>query len=79
MNEKICKNCGAHWGLHMSGSNQCPRNGIEHQDPRKQKWESTVFEEDEPDEIAELKAQVKTLQAQVKALLDAVPSAKVNA
>ena len=57
---------------------QCPVGG-EVQIGRKQEWMRSTFLEDKPDEIAELKAQVKTLQAQVKALLDAVPSAKVNA
>ena len=78
MYKGTCKNCGYDEGLHHYETMQCPVGG-EVQIGRKQEWMRSTFLEDKPDEIAELKAQVKKLEAQVKALLDAVPSAKVNA
>lgn len=77
MKKGTCKNCGADDGLHNAYTMQCPLSGVEAPLNRKQEWMTTTFEEDKADEVDELKEQVRVLQAQVKALLDAVPSAKV--
>lgn len=67
-----CKNCGAEYGLHNGYTDQCPLGGREAPIGRKQEWKSTTFEIDDTDDLI---ARIADLEAQVAALLEAVPSA----
>lgn len=73
-----CKNCGGEYGIHHWETNQCPFGGVEAGPNRPDVWTASTFEIDQPNEIAQLKDEIETLKAQVKALLAAVPSAKVT-
>lgn len=44
MENTICKNCGAEYGLHHYQTNQCPVGGREAAIGEKQEWKTTVFE-----------------------------------
>ena len=66
-----CKNCGGDYGLHHYQTMQCPVGGVESPLNRKQEYMDTRYEED-----THLEERVAELERKVKALLDAVPSAK---
>ena len=81
MAKGTCTNCGYDEGLHQWETMRCPKGG-EAPIGKKQEWKQSTYEEstlEADEEIAQLKAKVKALQLQVKALLDAVPSAKASA
>lgn len=63
----ICKNCGAHDGLHHFETNQCPVSGVEAPIGRVQRWAATTFEA-ENEEVEELKSTVNKLLARIEAL-----------
>lgn len=44
MENTICKNCGAEYGLHHYQTNQCPIGGREAAIGEKQEYKTTVFE-----------------------------------
>mgnify|MGYP006337670877 CR=1 FL=1 len=52
MNHERCYNCGADYGLHQSGTNHCPYNGIEEiREGFKQQWATTYFVEHKQKQI----------------------------
>jgi hypothetical protein len=71
-----CKNCGASKGLHHWQTMQCPLGGHEQPVGKPDLWTSETYLE-QNDDIDILFARVAELEAQVKRLLEAVPSAGV--
>ena len=69
-----CKNCGGWKGIHKWDTMQCPFGGVEAGANRPDVWTSSTYEE-EDETINELSERVSKLESQIKALLDAVPSA----
>ena len=74
MKDETCKNCGGDHCIHHYKTMQCPVGGRECAVNRKQEWMDTTYEPDNQD----LEERIAILEKQVKALLEAVPSAKVE-
>ena len=72
-NKGTCKNCGGDYEIHHWETQQCPFGGVEAGPNRPDTWVSTRFEAEDG-----LQERIEKLETQVKALLDAVPSAKVQ-
>lgn len=81
MSNGICKNCGGDYGIHHYRTLQCPIGGQECSINQKQEYMETTYREDFDDledQVVELRKRIVSLESQVKALLEAAPSAGIK-